>query len=193
MSVSNSRRTTSGNAVDDATISRLVLQRALLKLLGDINSAEKRDAHAAMADGDTRTAITAAGVKLGTVSRSFPKPTAVVDDLAIVAAEHPDVLAPVIPDYLQRKAAQALAETHPDLVVYEPEDTALTALANDALAQWEATGQAPAGWRIARKPGVLTVRPNQAATRIAEQMLTTAVERGELPALPTPATVEVER
>lgn len=151
---------------------KVLMQSVVLKALGDIHKADRKVLSEQLAEGERVVALDGDGNKLGTVSKTEPKPVAEVEDMAVVFATlNPDDFTRVIPPRNRDAAMKVISEHAPELFDYEPKEYALAELRDKALAAHKAGEELPAGWAITKKPGVITIRANDAGKAAGQRAL----------------------
>lgn len=158
---------------------KAILQRAVLKQLHEEADALKTHIAATMQPGQSMSAFDEAGVKLGTISKSAGTPKMRVDDLSIILGNaNPNTLTPVV-DGTDPRVIAIIQEHAPELVQVDLPPYELKRLTDAAQAEFEATGQPPAGWKLEPGSSIVTIRPNKLSQQRAAQLLA----RTELPAI----------
>lgn len=153
-------------------INQLVLQRAVLNQLQDVHKEYRAALDSGMSEGDRLSAHTPHGVKLGTVTKTSPKPTAVIADLhELVTSAPEDAFTYVIDDACIPDIVEYLLEHKPGYVRKVLKDTYLNQQATRALEAFKDGGELPPGYTIEIKAGHLQIRPNESATEHATRAL----------------------
>lgn len=175
------------NPLHPRALERLLMQRAIIKELAYLHGKAQEITYAELQKGQSLTITDANGVKLGTIGRSFPKPSAEVTDLNLVMGKCPtEQLEAYLPDSAMPQALEVLREHAPELFKLRPADYAMDTLRKNAIAHWERTGENLPGWRVTAKDGVVSIRTNKiaherAAERVGELLTPTTrmVEEGK--------------
>lgn len=153
-------------------LARLVMQKAVLKLLVGVNKEEQAELANTLGKGESLAVTNERGVKIGTVSKSFPKAGAKINSLDLAMADFDVEEIEMYVD--QRDYDQILdvvAEYAPELLKWRPTEVAYSRCATEVVKKWETTGEVMPGWEITEKDGICTVRPNTVATEAAETMV----------------------
>lgn len=153
-------------------LERLVMQKAVLKLLVGVSKEEQTELADSLGKGESLSVTNERGVKIGTVSKSFPKSGAKIKSLDLAMA---DFEADDIEMYIDQRdydeIVDVVAECAPELLKWRPTEVAHKKRAAEVVKKWEATGEVAPGWEITEKDGICTVRPNAVATEVAENMV----------------------
>lgn len=155
-------------------INQLVLQRAVLNQLQDVHKEYRAALDSGMSEGDRLVAHTSAGVKLGTVTKTSPKPAAVIADLHSLIMNAPeDAFTYIIDDLCIPEIVDVLKEHAPRYLRKVIKDTYLNQQAARALEAFKEGSELPPGYTIEIKAGHLQIKPTEGAADLANQALST--------------------
>lgn len=167
-------------------LARLVMQKAIIKEITAASKQEQAELHHSLSNGDSHSVVNGFGAKIGTISRSMPKPVAVVVDHAVVLPTFsPEDIELFVRDTRDEAVISVLLEHAPHLLSARPKETALKRVEAMVVKQWQKSGKTPEGWDIRLKDGITTIRPNSVASEAAQDLLrgitaTPELERGDI-------------
>jgi hypothetical protein len=157
---------------DAVVVNKAVLVAALVKSVMGVKKALADELESRMCKGDKKTAEID-GDKIGTVSRSFPDPTATITDRAALDAH----LRSTRESELEYKYTLGdLEEVYAVLIEHSPELLTIEAVVPEwmidvAKREALAPGRTIPGITVGRPDGNITIRPNAIADRIVAEVL----------------------
>ncbi|MBV7292330.1 hypothetical protein [Corynebacterium sp. TAE3-ERU16] len=166
-------------------LEKLILQQAVIKELVRINKEWKADLAEVMRDGESLPVTNERGLKLGTFSKSLPKPKArVVKESVLLEVAGEEDTEWYLPEINLQAAVDVVMEHAPELMSLRLTEAARTRMETDAINRWKKTGEQTPGFEVSVGEGSLSGRPNTDAAEAAENILAgitslPALEAGE--------------
>ena len=158
-------------------LEKYLLQQTVIKHLSDLSKDFKAEIHAVLENGETIRVTNERGVEIGSVYRTNPKPTFVIEDISLVLpqADESEIMdrLPEVDTEEYFQVLDLVAEHAPDLlatpVLTEQEEARLR---DDVKKEWELTGNVAPGWRLEEgRAGYTAARTNDLGKELVARML----------------------
>ena len=171
-------------AKDANTLLRLAVEAHVLDVLYGRHQELKERVAGEFTPGERHEVKNAQGLKLGSVGMSSPNKKAVPTDEHVILAQAQDKGMDLIDDLPRsgteayQQAVDVLYEHAPHLLTTTVAADDVKILAAEVLAQWQITGEVPAGWKItdASAPKFSLTKARTAQAKAAVAHLATQIE-----------------